>query len=438
MDQHKLGKNEISQDDNMDSPKNAFINAETLNSIIENEQIIAHFQAVISLKSRLLIGFEALSRGLDAEGNKTIQPDILFASARQERKVVELDRLCRKKAIRQFKHLQTIGQCGTSGLLFLNFDASLLDQGVAGSGFLQDQVSRQNIDPGRVVIEIVESRVRDVLALNRFVQYHRDQGFIIALDDFGKGYSNFDRIAIIRPDIIKIDRSIVQDIHRDHYKQEIFKALVRLSRKTGTLVLAEGVETLEECIYSLDCDADLLQGFFFARPSLPEAISLSEIQHVAGYSADRFREYKISRVNTIRNQYRLHNEIIETMKAALSTSPPESFEDVLNAMIGSLPSIEAAYVLDENGVMITDTVIRTGKIGKKANMLFREARKGDDLSLKEYFYLLNSAVLQNYVTDGYISWATGNPTRTLSVSFRGPSGKTHVLCIDVLADSLIE
>jgi EAL domain-containing protein (putative c-di-GMP-specific phosphodiesterase class I) len=438
MDQHKLGKNEISQADNMDSPKNAFINAETLNSIIENEQIITHFQPVISLKSRLLIGFEALSRGLDAEGAKTIQPDILFASARRERKVVELDRLCRERAIRQFKHLQTNGQYGTSGLLFLNFDASLLDQGVAGSGFLQDQVSRQNIDPGRVVIEIVESRIRDVLALNRFVQYYRDQGFIIALDDFGKGYSNFDRIGIIRPDIIKIDRSLVQDIDRDHYKQEIFKALVRLSRKTGTLVLAEGVETLEECIYALDCDADLLQGFFFARPSLPEAISLTEIQHVAGYSADRFREYKISRVNTIKNQYRLHNEIIETMKAALSANPPESFADVLNAMIGRLPSIEAAYVLDENGVMVTDTVIRTGKKEKRANMLFREARKGDDLSLKEYFYLLDSAGLQNYVTDGYISWATGNPTRTLSVSFRGLSGKTHVLCIDVLADSLIE
>jgi EAL domain-containing protein (putative c-di-GMP-specific phosphodiesterase class I) len=61
---------------------------------------------------------------------------------------------------------------------------------------------------------------------------------------------------------------------------QIFKALVRLSRKTGSLVLAEGVETLEECIYSLDCDADLLQGFFFARPFLPEAISLSEIQLV--------------------------------------------------------------------------------------------------------------------------------------------------------------
>jgi hypothetical protein len=82
MDQHTLDKDETSQatTDNMDSPENAFINAEKLNSIIENEQIITHFQPIISLKSRLLIGFEALSRGLNAEGNKTIQPDILFAS----------------------------------------------------------------------------------------------------------------------------------------------------------------------------------------------------------------------------------------------------------------------------------------------------------------------------------------------------------------------
>jgi EAL domain-containing protein (putative c-di-GMP-specific phosphodiesterase class I) len=422
--------------DKIDSVEGSPISTEALIGIIEHEQIITHFQPIISLKNSSLLGFEALSRAFDDQG-KIILPNILFDAARRQGKSVEMDRLCRGKALHQFYCMKASGQCGRTPLLFLNFDTSLLDQGVAGSGFLRKQVSQLNIPPSQVIIEIVENQVKDIAALGRFIHDYRNQGFIIALDDVGAGYSNFDRITIIKPDIIKIDRSIISNINCDYYKQEIFKALVRLSRKIGTLVLAEGVESIEECLSVLNYDADLLQGFFFARPAAPASIFSAGLNDIAAHTANRFREYKINKINRISDQYRTYHEIIEGMKSTLSVNPPDRFETVLKTMIESLPLIEAVYVLDENGIMMTDTILRECRWAK-ANMLFQKAGQGDNLSLKEYYYLLIFTGLQHYVTESYISWATGNLTRTMSASFKGLMGKMCVLCIDVQVDSTLD
>lgn len=408
------------------------VQAVELETIIAKERIVTHFQPILSLKRSSVLGFEALSRAVDGEG-RLIPPNILFAAAQQESRSVELDRLCRDKAIHNFRHLEASVREGQPPLLFLNFDTALLDQGVAGSGFLRRQVADGLLAPQRVVIEIVESRVNDVTALSRFIEDYRNQGFLIALDDVGAGYSNLDRIPLIKPDILKIDRSLINDIHRDPYKQEIVQALVRLSRKTGTLVLAEGLESLEECLCVLEHDVDLLQGYYFARPCLPEAIFHEALSGKASGAAAWFRERKIRKINRISRRYQTYHGIIEALKGELSAHRPEAFARVLQRLMGDLPLIEAVYVLDGKGVMLTDTLFRERR-PVPGNPLFREARQGDNLSLKEYFYLVMFTGLQRYLTDSYISWATGNLTRTLSSSFKDPAGDGYVLCIDLRVD----
>ena len=94
----------------------------------------------------------------------------------------------------------------------------------------------------------------------------RQRGFLVVLDDVGAGHSNLDRIPLIRPDIIKIDRSLITGVDADFYKQETFKSLVSLSRRIGALVVAEGIETEREAVAALELGADLLQGYFLGRP----------------------------------------------------------------------------------------------------------------------------------------------------------------------------
>ena len=79
------------------------------------------------------------------------------------------------------------------------------------------------LKPENIAIEIIESDVEDLKELQRFVQLYRSYGFLIALDDVGAGHSNLNRIPLIKPDILKIDRFLVQNIQDDFYKQEVLE-----------------------------------------------------------------------------------------------------------------------------------------------------------------------------------------------------------------------
>ncbi len=78
--------------------------------------------------------------------------------------------------------------------------------------------------------------------------------------------SNLDRISIIKPDILKIDKSLVQSAAGQYHSSEIVKSLVALAHRIGSLVIAEGVETANEAVIALELGVDMLQGYYFAKP----------------------------------------------------------------------------------------------------------------------------------------------------------------------------
>jgi EAL domain-containing protein (putative c-di-GMP-specific phosphodiesterase class I) len=161
---------------------------------------------------------------------------------------------------------------------------------VSQSGYLIDRVKAYSLNPGDIVIEINESRTDDMAALTNFVERYKRYGFIIALDDIGSGFSNLNRIPLLNPDIIKIDRFILRDMNCDHYKKEVFKSLVSLASNTGALVIAEGIETSHEAILAAELGADMIQGFYFAKPE--NNISTDKINN----TIDEFTEkYKITK-----------------------------------------------------------------------------------------------------------------------------------------------
>jgi EAL domain-containing protein (putative c-di-GMP-specific phosphodiesterase class I) len=103
--------------------------------------------------------------------------------------------------------------------------------------------------------------------LRDFVEGHRDAGYLVALDDIGKGHSNLDRIFLLKPDIIKVDRSIVTKIESNYHQQEVFKSMVQLARRIGALVVAEGVETRDEALHCVECGAICCRGTSSLNPS---------------------------------------------------------------------------------------------------------------------------------------------------------------------------
>jgi len=399
-----------------------------LKEIIAAEGIVVQFQQILSARNHSVIGCEGLIRGLSPEGY-LLPPLSLFDAARSHGLALELDRLCREKVLASFRNLLDSEK---NHLLFVNLETSFLSSETVGSGYFLDQAVRNGIPPPNIVIEFVESLTADSGALLRFVNAYSECGFNIALDDVGTGHSNFERISLMRPDIIKVDRSIISGIATNYYKQEIFRSLANLSQGIGSLILAEGVETGEEALSCLELGADLFQGYYFARPCDRTGLDPAEAEQRLTDAANDYKIKCIDTVNARRRRNKLYQKAARRVIRELEGRPPERFEGVLRQTLLHFDFIDALYVVNDEGIQQTDTVMK-GPENRNVNPLFQAARKQEDLSYKEYFYQLINTDLERYTTDHYISFATGNLCITLSQLFRGCNGRRYILCMDFLA-----
>jgi EAL domain-containing protein (putative c-di-GMP-specific phosphodiesterase class I) len=408
--------------------------------IIRSRAVVTYFQPILSVRqksvtglealSRGIVGVEALSRGTPPVGNQLISPGALFASADQEGVRHQLELLCRETAIRSFANLR---DRSPETILFLNYDAQANVDERPAAELLLSACRHHHLEPNQVAVEVLENRFDDTQRLGRLMALFREYGFLIVLDDMGTGHSNLDRIPLIKPDIIKVDRSLVTGVDSDYHKQETFKSLIHLARKIGCLVVAEGIETEAEAIASLELGADLVQGFYFARPERPEKSTIEEASARARKLAADFKHHMVRKINDRKVQHRRFSIIMNQILCDLATADVSEFNSHLESLIGRYPNVECVYVLNEAGIQISETVCNPNVPARKNGVMFRPAPCGADHSLKEYYYILLDVELAKYTTDPYVSLATGNVCRTISTCFRDASNnKMYVLCIDVL------
>ena len=153
-----------------------------LKGIIANEKVVTHFQPIVSVKKKQIVGFEALNRGVRECG--LIAPDILMVYAKGLGLSLELDRLFRKKALESFKSIYAIDG---EKFLSINVESDAIIKGFGSKKFL-NSVIQNGISPSAIVIEILESDISDMDIIFKFVEEYRNLGFLIALDDFGAGF----------------------------------------------------------------------------------------------------------------------------------------------------------------------------------------------------------------------------------------------------------
>jgi EAL domain-containing protein (putative c-di-GMP-specific phosphodiesterase class I) len=406
-----------------------------LNEIIEGEFIEAYFQPIVSVKNNSIVGYEGLARGIHPRTNGLISPMDLFAEAAEKNLTLPLDRLCRKMVLEYF---QGIHAKHPERLLSLNFEASVLDQGAGGSGKLIEQVQTLGLSPQSVVIEIIESNVENVDELQRFIKTHRELGFLIALDDVGAGHSNLNRIPLLKPDILKVDRYLVQDIADNFYKQEVFKSMIGLARKIGALIVAEGIETDKEAMAALEMGVDMVQGYYFAQPQRHDLIDdVSVGKHLLQLTRG-YKEKVIQKLNVRRFNLRKYEMMTREIQADLSKTTGSHFEAKIKDLVRFFPLAEGIYVLDEQGFQVTETVFGDPHLSQKNRAIFNPVMKGTDHTLRDYFYMLTEGGLRknSYITDPYISMASGSLCVTFSRLFKDAEKKDYVLCVDINTEYL--
>ena len=202
-------------------------------SVIDSGDIYVDFQPIFSLNTKKVIGMEALSRGV-YEG-EIVSPYFMFTYARENGVVLKLDRLCREKAMKAFSSQSS------EAMLFINFETSVLNEVISGTGEILRTAEENRLSSRNIVIELNESLVKDNANLLKFVDFYRSRGFLIALDNVGTGFDTLNRIRLVNPDIIKIDKMIVTGIESNNYNQEEF-----VEEDDGDEEEEEVVEEVEE------------------------------------------------------------------------------------------------------------------------------------------------------------------------------------------------
>lgn len=194
----------------------------------------------------------------------------MFDIARQADLLFHLDRTARLTAIAQaVVH-------GSPLPAFINFNPTSIYNPNACLQSTRHAVDTAGIPPDRIVFEVVESDdVGDADHLLNILNFYRDAGFRVALDDVGSGYSSLNLLAQLKPDFMKLDMQLVRGVDTDRYKAGIAARLLDFASCEGIKTVAEGIETRGEWEWVRDHGADYAQGYFFARPSATPMMSLA-------------------------------------------------------------------------------------------------------------------------------------------------------------------
>lgn len=224
--------------------------AELLRRVIETRAITTALQPIVDLVSGRCTSVEALSRFPSRLG----RPDVVFADAHQSGVGAELEWLAIERAI-ELLPLLAPGQ-----RLAINVSPDVAFR-------LVSRISEES-PLHRLVLEITEhAAVSDYRGIREQLRPLRERGLRLAIDDAGAGYASLRHIIEMRPDVIKIDRSLIAGIDSDFGRRSALTTFVLLALDIGAIVVAEGVETAAELSTVASLGVDAVQGYLLARPT---------------------------------------------------------------------------------------------------------------------------------------------------------------------------
>ena len=261
-----------------------------LQTIIETKNIKTVFQPIVSLSDGNIVGYEALSRG--PQGSALERPNELFPVAEKFNKVWELEYLCRVKALSKAKDMLP------DKMLFINVDPNIIKDARFQKGLTRDMLPEYQIDATNIIFEITEkTSISDYCNFRRVLENYMSQGYKIALDDTGAGYSGLKLLAETRPQFVKIDMDLVRDIDKDALKQALIKAFYDFSLVTNMKIIAEGIETIDELNTLINIGVPYGQGYLL-QPPAPEFLELQP---------------QLKEVISIRSQQKKHETLHTTL-----------------------------------------------------------------------------------------------------------------------------
>lgn len=253
---------------------------EEMNRIIDTESIRYAFHSIISVKTGDIYGYEALMRPQSMVFGAPLD---FIRIAKSSAKLNEIERLTWKLSLKTFGQLVKSGQISKNAKIFINSISNCIIR----DNDISEIVEGNKDILKNVVLEFLESEETNAEYVEAKKRCIRNWNAMTALDDFGSGYNSEYALITLQPDIIKIDRSIVSGCDKDEGKADIITKLVQIAASKNILVAAEGVETKGELRTVIKCGVDLLQGFYFGKPTFePEKCSKAMKDEILSIAAE--------------------------------------------------------------------------------------------------------------------------------------------------------
>ena len=219
------------------------------------------FQPIVDVSNNSVFGYEASVRGVNNEGAQFILSQLNDSNR------YRFDQAIRVKAIDLAKRLNL------QGMLSINFMPNAVYKPETCIRVTLEAAAEMDFPTNRIMFEVTEGeKVIDNDHLCNIFKEYKKHNFTTAIDDFGAGYSGLNLLADWQPDIIKLDMSLTRNVNSDRVRRALVFGIISICKELDIKVIAEGIETIEECLTLVDEDVTLFQGYLFARPgfeSLP-------------------------------------------------------------------------------------------------------------------------------------------------------------------------
>lgn len=264
------------------------------------EDYFPEYQPIINMVTGQVSGYEALARRKDSDGNSVSAGAVFIDDEVPNAHKLAIDRHVRHIAMKKTFDL------ANDQYLTINISPGWIES-IDSAAVIPTLVMAENlgVDPSRIVIEITET-YGDTNKLKALVKAYHNAGYRVAIDDFGEGASQIDRLIDLEPDIIKIDMYLFKRACLGGIDSAVVQSINTIAQRRGCRIIFEGVETEDELHFALDCGATYIQGWLFAKAQ-PEFILPSQFVD----------QTKVFKKNFLLKKSARHLKLAEHMRAVM-------------------------------------------------------------------------------------------------------------------------
>jgi len=383
---------------------------------VEDKEIYSVFQPIFSFSNQACIGAEALVRG---SNKKTGQP-ITVEECLQPSSETSFSDFTKQLNRTHLLNWQD-RQHGHSWI-FLNLDFQQLDS--VEDLCIEELLGELSLSGKELVVEIVESEIVDEALFENIITKLRKLGCLIALDDFGAGHSNVDRIWKAQPEIVKLDRQVLLEATKSLRSESILRNLTYLIKQSGSIALLEGIETREQAMLAMDVGVDLVQGFYFARPKKELSLA-SQGERLLKDITENYSVYRSEKQFIQNIQKKGYETLFETLAGLKSANELE--EEMI--AVSSLSFVKRFFILDGNGYQISEEY--RNDVGDEDSQQILKKGKGLCWRNRRYFIKAMKKPGEIYVSRPYRSLIDVELCLTVSRAIQLEDGQQVVACFDV-------